>query len=114
MENLAERKKEALRLVERLIELDPDTGTMHYALKMRERLKLPMSVVLDKYEKEYPELTVIERAEKLGVTRQAYYSWINGIARPNTRAAKKLAGMTGYTAEDIRGKLPSWRTPTKG
>lgn len=110
MENLAERKKEALKLVERLIELDPDTGTRHYALKMRERLKLPMSVVLERLEQTLPELTVAERAEKLGVTRQAYYSWLNGVARPNTKVSKKLSALTGFSADDIRGKLPPWRT----
>ena len=106
MENLVERQKEALKLIERVIELEPDLGTMQYALKMRERLKLPMSVVLAKL---YPELTVNEKAEKLGVTRQAYYGWINGISRPNLKAAKKIAAMTGFDLADIRGKLPPWR-----
>jgi len=102
MENLVERQKEALKLVERLIALDPDVSTVHYARKMRERLKLPMSVVLENL---FPEMTVIERAEKLGVTRQAYYGWLNGISRPNARISKKLAALTGYNAADIRGKL---------
>jgi DNA-binding XRE family transcriptional regulator len=110
MENLAERQKEALKLVERLIELEPDVGTLQYACKMRERLKLPMSVVLDKLGQVYPELTVIERAEKLGVTRQAYYGYINGLSRPNARVAKKLAALTGFDANDIKGRLPPWRS----
>lgn len=102
MENLVERQKEALKLVERLIALGPDMGTVQYARKMRERLKLPMSVVLERL---YPELSVVEKAEKLGVTRQAYYGWINGISRPNMKLAKKMATLTGYEAADIRGKL---------
>ena len=106
MENLVERQKEALKLIEQVIKLEPDMGTMQYALKMRERLRLPMSVVLAKL---YPELTVNEKSEKLGVTRQAYYSWLNGISRPSTRLSKKLAALTGYDAADIRGKLPPWR-----
>ena len=106
MENLAERQKEALRLVERLIELDPDTGTLQYACKMRERLKMPMTLVLEKL---YPELTVAEKANKLGVTRQAYYGWLNGLARPSAKVSKKLAALTGYNAADIRGRLPPWR-----
>jgi DNA-binding XRE family transcriptional regulator len=109
MENLAERQKEALRLVERLIELEPDVGTLQYACKMRERLKLPMSVVLDKLQQLYPELTVMDTAAKLGVSRQAYYGWVNGLARPNAKIAKKLAAMTGFDAADIKGKLPPWR-----
>jgi len=102
MENMVERQKEALRLVEALIKLEPDMGTMHYARKMRERLRLPMSVVLEKL---YPELSVVEKAERLGVTRQAYYGWINGICRPNTKLSKKMAALTGFDAADIRGKL---------
>lgn len=102
MENLVERQREALKLVEALIKLGPDMGTMHYARKMRERLRLPMSVVLEKL---YPELSVVEKSERLGVTRQAYYGWINGISRPNAKLSKKMAALTGYSAEDIRGKL---------
>lgn len=109
MENLVERQKEALKLVERLIALDTDVGTKQYALKMRERLKLPMSAVLEKLDKAFPELTVEERAEKLGVTRQAYYGWLNGISRPNAKVSKKLAAITGMDAAAIRGKLPAWR-----
>jgi transcriptional regulator with XRE-family HTH domain len=106
MENLVERQKEALKLIERLIELEPDTSTLQYAHKMRERLKLPMSVVLDKV---YPDLPVAEKAKRLGVTRQAYYGWLNGMARPSVKISKKLATLTGYSAADIRGQLPAWR-----
>jgi len=102
MENLVERQREALKLVERLIALEPDMGTMQYARKMRERLRLPMSVVLEKL---YPDLSVVEKAEKLGVTRQAYYGWLGGMARPNAKMAKKLANLTGFDANEIRGKL---------
>ena len=102
MENLVERQKEALKLVERLIVLSPDVGTLQYARKMREKLKLPMSVVLENL---YPEMSVIEKAEKLGVTRQAYYGWLNGLSRPNAKLSKKMAALTGYDAADIRGKL---------
>lgn len=109
MENLAERQKEALQLVERIIELEPDVLTMQYACKMRERLKLPMTQVMEKMEKLFPELSVVEKAAKLGVTRQAYYGWINGLARPNAKVAKKIASLTGFDAADIRGKLPPWR-----
>jgi len=106
MENLVERQREALKLVERLIALEPDMGTMQYARKMRERLRLPMSVVLEKL---YPDMSVVEKAEKLGVTRQAYYSWLNGLSRPSFKLSKKMAALTGFEAADIRGKLPPWR-----
>jgi len=106
MENLVQRQREALKLVERLIALEPDMGTLHHARKMRERLKLPMSVVLESL---YPDLSVVEKVEKLGVTRQAYYSWLNGLSRPSVKLSKKMAALTGYDAEDIRGQLPPWR-----
>ena len=102
METLVERQKEALKLVERLIALEPDLSTVQYARKMRERLRLPMPVVLENL---YPDLSIVDRAARLGVTRQAYYGWLNGLSRPNTRMAKKLASLTGFDWHDIRGKL---------
>jgi transcriptional regulator with XRE-family HTH domain len=102
MENLAERQKEALKLVEAILKVEPDHGTMAYARKMRERLKLPMSVVLEKL---WPDLSILEKVEKLGVTRQAYYLWINGLARPSDRLSKRIAAQTGYDWKDIRGKV---------
>jgi hypothetical protein len=101
MENLSERQKEALKLVEAIIKVEPDHGTMAYALKMRERLKLPMSVVLAKL---WPELTVQQKVEKLDVTRQAYYLWINGLSRPTDKLAKRIAAQTGFDWKDIRAK----------
>jgi transcriptional regulator with XRE-family HTH domain len=99
---LIDRQKQALALVEQLIELNPDGSTLAYALKMRERLKLPMSVVLSKL---WPEIPLIERCRKLGISKQTYFGWLNGLYRPDNRRAKKLAKETGFSAEDIRGKL---------
>lgn len=104
-----ERQKQALKLVERLIELDTDDSTTAYALKMRERLKLPMSVVLEKLEQIWPDDNVRQRVKRLGITRQAYYGWLNGIYRPDAKLSKKLAALTGFDAEDIRGKIPKRR-----
>lgn len=100
--SLAERQKQALKLVEQLIKLDADPGTMAYARKMRQRLKLPMSVVMDKL---WPDISIVEKMQRLGVTRQAYYLWINGLARPNTKLSRVIARHTGFDAEDIRGKV---------
>jgi len=102
MENLVERQRKALKLVDRLIALNPDMGTMHHARKMRERLKLPMSVVLEKL---YPDLSVVDKVERLGVTRQAYYSWLNGLSRPGNKLSKQMASLTGFDWNDIRGKV---------
>jgi len=102
MENLADRHKEALRLVDRLIALNiPDAGAAVYVRKLRERFKLPMSIVLDKL---YPDLTIVDKAERLGVTRQAYYGWLYGTSRPNAKLSKRIAALTGFNWVDIRGK----------
>ena len=109
MENLIERQKKALKLVENLVEIAPDQGTLSYALKMRERLKLPMSVVLDKLDEIYPGSSITWRSERLGITRQTYYGWASGIFRPDAKQAKKLAAITGYDVNEIRGQRPPRR-----
>lgn len=98
---LIERQKQALSLVQRIVDLEPDQGTLGYALKMRERLRMPMSVVLEKL---WPELPVTEKVQKLGITRQAYYGWLNGQFRPDKKMSRVLAKHTGFSAEEIRGK----------
>jgi hypothetical protein len=101
-----ERQKRALKLVEQIVELDPDTTTTAYARKMAERLRLPMAVVLEKL---WPEETVAYKVRRLGITRQAYYGWLAGLYRPDDKLAKELAKHTGFNADDIRGKLPPQR-----
>lgn len=106
MENMIERQKQALILAERIIELDPDQGSVAYAMKLREHLKLPMSVVLEKL---WPTLSITEKVRRLGVTRQAYYGWLSGIYRPEGKLAHRIADVTGYDVEDVRGRLPARR-----
>lgn len=96
---LIERQKQALKLVDEIIALEPDDGTLDRALVMREKLKLPMSVVLDKL-----GLTPREVVAKLGVHRNVYHHWLNGHYRPDEKLAKKLAKLTGFDWEDIRGQ----------
>lgn len=66
---------------------------------------LPMATVLDKL----PSETVAGRARLLGITRQAYYDWLNEKTRPNHIQAAKLSELTGYSVQQIRGRpeLPS-------
>ena len=106
MDSSVERQKQALKLVERLIELDSDEATTAYALKMRERLQLPMAGVLEQL---WPDLPVAEKCRRLGITRQAYYGWKAGSYRPDLKIAKKLAVATGLDVDDIRGKVPRRR-----
>jgi DNA-binding XRE family transcriptional regulator len=96
---LIERQRQALKLVDAIIALAPDDGTLDRAMVMREKLKLPMSVVLDKL-----GLTPTEMTQKLGVHRNVYHHWMNGHYRPDERMAKKLAKLTGFEWEDIRGQ----------
>jgi len=102
METLIERQAEALRLVEQIIELQPDDSTLAYALKMRERLKLPMRTVLAKL---WPELGPVQKAQKLGVARQTFYGWEQGWFRPDKKFSKKIAALTGFKADEISGRL---------
>ena len=60
---------------------------------------IPMINVLDKV----PGATVTEKCEIIGVTRQAYYNWRNSVSRPNRTQAKRLARLTGLSADHIRG-----------
>lgn len=104
MTSQIERQRLALELIERIVELEPDQGTTAHALKMRDRLKLPMSIVLEKL---WPDLTVMDKVRRLKITRQAYYGWINGLYRPDDKLSRELAKHTGFDADDIRGKLPA-------
>jgi hypothetical protein len=101
MTSQIERQRLALELIDRIVKLEPDHGTTAHAMKMRERLRLPMSVVLEKL---WPELSVMDKVRRLNITRQAYYGWLNGLYRPDAKLAKELAKHTGYAWEDIRGR----------
>jgi transcriptional regulator with XRE-family HTH domain len=91
--------EQALKLIERLIEVVPDDNLRLRAMRMRSRLMLPMAEVLSKV----PGRTIKERARSIGVTRQAWYQWLDGTARPSAKRAKQLERITGYPADEIRG-----------
>lgn len=94
-------KETALDLAERLLKaVWYDSDLAARAAQIRDRIRLPMTEVLDKV----PGLTVSDKIERIGVSRQAYYWWLNGKTRPNATQAKKLARMTGYDASEIRGR----------
>ena len=59
---------------------------------------VPMSYVMSKV----PGETIIEKMEKIGVSRQTYYFWMRGRSRPSPRQAERLAELTGIPIGDIR------------
>ena len=92
--------KEARQLVRQLIKISPDVAVAARAEKMLNRMRLPMHSVV----KYIPGDTIVAKAARVGVTRQAIYDWLNGISRPNKAMSRKLAKLTGYDADDIRGR----------
>lgn len=95
------QNERALKLVERLIKAGGDQGVTRRAMKLRARLTAtPMSIILDKV----PGASVIEKAKSLGVSRQTFYYWLDGVTRPNIAMARKLSRITGFAVEEIRGQ----------
>lgn len=86
-------------LIEELIRTSTNPRITAKAMKWREELRLPMSVILDKV----PGKSIQEKIDKIGVPRQTWYSWRAGDCRPNMQSAKKLARLTGYSVKEIKG-----------
>jgi hypothetical protein len=100
MKTAAERTDEARKLIEKLLKVSPDAGITARAQKLLNRVKLPMSVVIDKI----PGDSVIAKAAKIGVSRQSIYYWLSGITRPSKKQAKVIASLTGFDVDEIRGR----------
>lgn len=90
MDNAAE----SLKLVERLIKLNPDLPQVR-ALRARWVTPLPELIEM------IPGTTVYEKAKLIGVSPQAMYCWLRGEYRPNLKQAKRIAKVTGVAVEDI-------------
>src|SRR5215467_7380721 len=98
------KRDKAVKLLDQLIKLKPADGDfLAQAPMLRGRLTTPMAWVLE----DVPGDTVVEKCAKIGITRQNYYGWLRGEYRPNEQQAKKLAQITGFNADDIRGRLPA-------
>ena len=93
----------ALEWAEKLIRVAnalEDEDLKGRARQIRDRLVLPMSKVLEKV----PGDTVVKKVESIGISRQAYYAWLDGRARPNATQALQLAKLTGFDPVVIRGR----------
>ena len=91
---------EARQLVRRLAKISPDAAVAANAKKMLYRLAVPMEKVIDAI----PAETVVGKARHIGVTRQTIYDWLKGTSRPKKAMAHKLHRITGYDADEIRGR----------
>ena len=94
------KQRQFLKLIDRVIKTAPDETIRARAEGIRDRVRLPLAEVLAKV----PGATIDEKAKTLGMTRQAWYGWLEGTSRPNKARAAQLAEMTGYKVEDIRGR----------
>ena len=94
---------ESLRAVRKLVKTGANDSISRAAMKV-ERLLVatPMAIILDQVR---PGDTVVAKAKALGVSRQTYYYWLNGTTRPTKKLAKKIAGLTDFTVEEIRGHV---------
>lgn len=99
MKSLAARQERTIRLLEQLAKDSPYRNVQRFARKALDRHRMPMSAVLAMV----PGDTIVEKARHCGVTRQAYYDWLNGSSRPSRRQADILAGITGLSADAIFG-----------
>ena len=93
------KQREALRLTKELALLATDDSAAQSAInRLRERFRLaPMTTVLEKV----PGPTVVAKATSIGISRQTYYGWLKGRARPNEKQAKRLEELTGVPMKEI-------------
>jgi len=78
---------------------DPNPGIKRRARELRDKLSVrPMREILARI----PDKTVAAKARACGVSRQTFYTWMNG-SRPKKRPAARLAAITGFTIAEIRG-----------
>jgi len=94
------KAEEAQELLDRLVDLDLESGVKLRAMQLIDRLKLPMATVLAKV----PGDSVVEKARILRISRQTYYSWLRGASRPNERQARIISDWTDIPWEDIQGR----------
>jgi transcriptional regulator with XRE-family HTH domain len=97
--------REALRVAKQLGKLSPDESVSRAIEKVQRLLTvMPMAVVLEQVR---PGEPVAAKAKAVGVSRQTFYYWLQGVTRPNKKQAQKLAKLTGYAVDEIRGHVVS-------
>ena len=95
--NAVERQARMLGLVDQMLPLVNTLEIRLTVLELRDRIMMPMESVL----RRVPGVTVIEKTERLRVSRSTWYKWLEGRTRPNSVQAKRLAKLTGIPVEKI-------------
>lgn len=95
--------REMLRAANHLAKLAPDESTARAIEKVKRLISVvPMSVVLDMV---LPGEPIAAKAKAIGVSRQTVYYWRDGVTRPNIKQAQKLAKLTSFSVDEIRGHV---------
>jgi DNA-binding XRE family transcriptional regulator len=86
---------ERAKLLETLLEA---AKQIDKSVKVLQRLEyIPMKHILAKV----PGRSIAEKARQCGVSRAAYYYWLEEVQRPSLQQAQKIAMLTGIPVEDI-------------
>ena len=91
----------SVKTLDRLIKAyrdNPDVARL--LIEARQRMVTPLTKVLAKV----PGKTNPEKIRAIGVSKQTYYLWLRGAARPNPAQAARLEELTGISIEKIRGR----------
>jgi transcriptional regulator with XRE-family HTH domain len=93
------KDRQLLAAAARLRTFGPTEDTRELAEALLIRLRFPMAKILEKVPGEGPTA----KAKQLGVSRTAFYGWLQGKTRPRSNEAKKIAEATGYPIRAILG-----------
>jgi hypothetical protein len=102
MSNRKYNREQLLRAAQRVVHISThfDPLVAATARKLLDRIQmLPMTEVIDKV----PGETWVAKAATIGVTRVTLHGWLTGRCRPYPQQAQRLAEITGFPADEIRG-----------
>jgi hypothetical protein len=99
---MAQKREKVLQLAKKLAAAAPDPHTRRLAAMLATHINFPLEAILEKVPGDGPTA----KAKVLGVSRTAFYGWLQGKTRPRTNEAVKISEMTGYKVSEITG-LPS-------
>ena len=102
-------RKRALKHIKATLALRLPKDVLDSIKEAQHRLQMPLTEVLDKV----PGDTVTERCENIKwregwqwhhISRQTYYQWLRGFARPSPTQAAVLAKLTRIPIHKIRAR----------